>query len=72
MAFITQTAGVLLKGVKGLLPWKHRGKSKCVYVCLATVHVVVMVTSPVVVFMLATQVIVVMVTGWVVGVVVSG
>lgn len=28
MAFIPQTAGVLLKGVRGLLPWKLRGKSK--------------------------------------------
>lgn len=30
MAFIPQTAGVLLKGVRGLLPWKLRGKSKYV------------------------------------------
>lgn len=34
MAFIPQTAGVLLKGVRGLLPWKLRGKSKYVGSCV--------------------------------------
>ena len=41
MAFIPQTAGVLLKGVRGLLPWKLRGKSKyagsCVFVFTSSI-----------------------------------
>lgn len=40
MAFIPQTAGVLLKGVRGLLLWKLRGKSKyagsCVRMCFTS------------------------------------
>lgn len=34
MAFVPQIAGVLLKGVVGLLPWKLRGKSKYVGSCV--------------------------------------